>query len=248
MLRSARHPQFVRALRVVRAAHGNAVVWALTHPGHRDELLAAGVDRVIETPGTRFDVFGVPLSTILALRSTRFDVVVIPQMTVGAAGHPNLYRLAAVLGGRSFRIVTPEQDGTDLPVSALRTMLVRLAGARVEADVREAGARLSRAAANAVQRYDRPLFLSLAVAARLIPRRTASRRTGSRRTDRVRVLHVISTLGLGGAQVQLASLVNRMPAHYDIDVLVLCEPDGDFPDAGSIAPASPCSICQSGLT
>jgi glycosyltransferase involved in cell wall biosynthesis len=43
------------------------------------------------------------------------------------------------------------------------------------------------------------------------------------------VLHIISSLGVGGAQRQLAELVNRTPAdRFEVDVLVLGRFDGEF--------------------
>jgi glycosyltransferase involved in cell wall biosynthesis len=70
----------------------------------------------------------------------------------------------------------------------------------------------------------RPIFvLAMLVAAWLCPRRTVQP------TPRRRVLHIISSLGVGGAQRQLAELVNRTPAdRFDVDVLVLDRFDGEL--------------------
>ena len=63
-----------------------------------------------------------------------------------------------------------------------------------------------------------------------LPRRFVSgayQTTASER--RRRVLHIISSLGFGGAQVQLAEVLNRTPAaQYDVELLVLGRSDGDF--------------------
>jgi glycosyltransferase involved in cell wall biosynthesis len=206
VLRSCRPPQFAAAVEVAKRRLPEAEIVALSHAGHHESLQSSGVDRIIEVPGRRLGVFSLGLSRIRRLRRERFDEVVVPQMNPHPAGHGNLYRLAAALGPTRV-IVFPApyeplvNERRGFLVHALRvTCLEGLAW------------------------FDRPVFvLALLAAAVCSPRRAA------RHGQRKRVLHVISSLGVGGAQRQLAELVNRTPAdQYDVEVLVLGRHDGEF--------------------
>ena len=230
IVRSCRQAEFVRALAMLKAAHPGAEVWALTHPGHTVALHAAGVDRVIETRGRRFDAFRVDRATVMALRSARLSAVAIPQMTASLDAHANLYRCALLLGAREILIVPPDGIAQSLRPVQLCRVLAHMPLARTSAALARAATAAGRGAARVAQscrrwlsRGDRPLFVCLAIAARFVPRRRVRSARGQ-----LHVLHIISTMGLGGAQVQLASLLNRTPQGYHVDVLVLCEPDGDF--------------------
>src|SRR5688572_20503090 len=73
IFRSCRPAQFADALRLARGQHPQAEIVALSHRGHRDALLASGVDRVIEIPGRRFSAFRMSPWTLRRLRSEAFD-------------------------------------------------------------------------------------------------------------------------------------------------------------------------------
>ena len=207
VLRSCRPAQFAAAVAGVRQRHPGAEVVALSHRGHRESLLAAGVDRIEEVGGKRFGLLRTSPRVIQRLRRERFDEAVIPQMTAHAEGHGNLYRLVAAVGAKHVTVL----HGDGGPVTAT------------------AGERFVRHAVEGIWRdafgwSERPVFLlALLVAAWAWPRRRMVAR------ERRRVLHIISSLGVGGAQRQLAELVNRTPAdRYDVDVLVLGPCDGEF--------------------
>ncbi len=206
VLRSCRPLQFAAAVAGIRARQPDAEIVALSHAGHADALGAAGVDRVIECPGRRFGLWRVAPSLVRRLRREQFDEIVVPQMTVHPEGHGNLYRLASVLGGRRVTVL----PGDRRPVTA-STGWFALQTCQVTC-------------LEALGWFQRPVFVLLLLAAALCsPRRKVAPK------PRRRVLHIISSLGVGGAQRQLAELVNRTPADaYDVDVLVLGAFDGEF--------------------
>ena len=206
VFRSCRIAQFEHAVRHVRSIDGEAEVVALSHRGHLDALRAAGVDRVIEISGRRFGLLRTSPAAIRRIRREAFDEVVIPQMTARVGDSTNLYRLAAILGARRFTIL----PGFETP--------------QTFADVRELLASI--AVLSGIPKWlDAPLLLVLLVAACLAKRRSPAIAPPA---GRRRVLLAISSLGLGGAQVQLAELLNRMPPNeFEVDLLALGG-DGEF--------------------
>jgi glycosyltransferase involved in cell wall biosynthesis len=206
VLRACRPAQFAAAVADARARHPRAEVVALTHRGHRDSLAAAGVDDVIEIRGGRFGLLRVAPGVIRRLRREGFDEVVVPQMTAHRDGHGNLYRFAAALGAPHVTVIRGDAPPQTYGFSAFRREVLK----QVRHDL--------------IGFVQQPaLLLGLLAASCVAPRR--ARRAG----ERTRVLHIISSLGVGGAQRQLAELVNRTPAdRYHVDVLVLGRADGEF--------------------
>ena len=142
-----------------------------------------------------------------ALRTMRFDEVVIPQMTATPEIHLNLYWLVAIL--RFDRVVI--LPGGELPTAP-----------REESISADASGLVHQGLVNLV---DVPLLFVLLFAARLVTRK----RVAARASGKLRVLHIIPSLGLGGAQRQLAEVVNNMPPdRYEIDVLLFAGPADDF--------------------
>lgn len=206
ILRSCRAAQFADAVRFARGRHPKAEIVALSHRGHRDSLIAAGVDRVIEIPGRRFGLLRIGPWTLRRLRSEAFDHVVIPQMTAFPEVHVNLYWLAVALRPQRVTVLPGEQAPWDFD---RRTFLPFVR--------RETIGALS-------VFLDTPLFLAFLFASCFARRQRHLAAADGRR----RVLHIISSLGVGGAQVQLAELINRTPAdRYHVELLVLGG-DGEF--------------------
>jgi glycosyltransferase involved in cell wall biosynthesis len=207
IMRSCRLAQFVAAVHLARARNPFAEIVALSHPGYAEALHAAGAERVIELSGTRFGLLRTAPWTLTRLRAEQFDEVIVPQMTAPPEPHRNLYRLAAAIQPRRAVILPGDEaplviDGARLPGFALFHSIKGL-----------------------LERWDVPCFLAMLAAACLV-RRRPTERTGD---GRLRVLHIISSLGVGGAQVQLAQLINRTPPEeYDVELLVLGGSDGDF--------------------
>ncbi len=208
VVRSCRMPFFEAAVRWVRRSNADADIVALSHPGFEDALRSAGVAGTIEVRGGRFSVTRVGVRGIRRLRRERFDRVVIPQMDESRARHANLYRLAATTGAPSVVLFGPG--------GPLRELTGR--GRWVHATVTSA--------AGLVRRLDVPLMLALLGIARWAPRRG---RPSGDRSQRVKVLHIVSSWGVGGAQAQLAELLNQTPSdQYEVQVVVLGESDGEF--------------------
>jgi glycosyltransferase involved in cell wall biosynthesis len=207
ILRSCRAVQFLNAVSVARRRHPAAEIVALSHRGHAQALMAAGVDRVIEIPGRRFGLLRIAPWRLARLRVERFEEVIVPQMTPHPDLHVNLYWIAAALRPRRVVVLAAEREPQVFGVR----MLARHAA--------------HHALTAAFPRLDAVWFVLLLIAANLVPRRPMPAPVNRRR----RVLHVISSLGVGGAQVQLAELINRTPAtEYDVELLVLGGADGDF--------------------
>src|SRR5687768_6328727 len=76
VLRCCRTPQFAAAVQLVRRRYPDADIVALSHAGHAESLLAAGVDRVIELPGTRFGLLRLGPFLLRRLRAVTYDEVV----------------------------------------------------------------------------------------------------------------------------------------------------------------------------
>ena len=207
VIRSCRAEQFTAAVALARTRHPMGEIVALSHVGHRDALLASGVDRVVEVPGRRFGVLRLSPWRLLALRLERFDEVVVPQMSSYPDAHVNLYWLAAAMGPRRIVVTAPDAQLEEFAPPRFRRYALRhsLAGTAL--------------------RFDAVLFVGLLIRACFARRVPMPAATGRRR----RVLHIISSMGVGGAQVQLAEVINRTPpADYEIDLLVLGRSDGDF--------------------
>jgi len=180
---------------------------ALSHAGHRDSLRAAGVDAVIELPGRRFGIHRLAPWRLASIRSARFDEVVIPQMTAIPELHLNLYWLVAAL---RFDRVTILPGGA-APQYRDRRMFLRSLPALSLRGV--------------VDVIDVPLLLALLLVARLVRPRRVEKPTDRKR----RVLHIVPSLGLGGAQRQLAEVINNTPRdEYDVDLLVFTGSSTDF--------------------
>lgn len=207
ILRSCRAAEFAAAVGTTRQRHPHAEIAALTHRGHRDALLGAGVDRVIEIPGRRFGLLRLAPWTLLRLRAAAFEEVVVPQMSTWAHAHVNLYWIALALRCPSVLVLAGETAQRFLRREFFRHTLTHAFGGLLAV-------------------LDAPILLAL-LAASVVRRgfTPASRSSGEQR----RVLHVISSLSVGGAQRQLAELIQRTPVdRYHVDVLVLGRSDGEF--------------------
>ncbi len=210
VLRSCRAPQFARAVALVRERDPEVEVVALSHRGHEASLRAAGVDSILEIPGRRFSLSKVSPLTLRRLRSLQFTEVVVPQMEDYDAGHLNLYWLVRSLSPVRVVVLPGAESPRIFDAAAFQAFLWK--------HTREALLRLP-------ERYDAPRVIGQLVLACLMPRAAVAVVKGSRR----RVLHVISSLGVGGAQRQLVEFVNRTPPEsYAVDIVVLGKSDGEF--------------------
>lgn len=199
VVRSCRLPQFRRAVEQVTVAHPGATVYALTDAAFSADVKEAGALDVIVHQAQRIGPLAIGAMRLQQLRSLAFDAVVIPIMSDTLAGSANLLRLAAAVG-TPWVAVSPW--GASLHV--LDGRLVR------------------RLALTHTLRWPAPwAVLGHMLRALLTPAPPPRERTG-----RIRVLHIINSLGLGGAQTQCAELVNRTPPdRYDVSVLVLSNDD-----------------------
>lgn len=209
VLRSCRPAQFTDAVRVARERCPGAKVIAVSHRGHRAALAAAGVDEIVEIPGRRFGVFRLPPWAMWQLRRRRATDVVVPQMTTQNEAYTNLYWLALCLAPARVTLLAGDEPPRTFDRDGFRAFaLAHVFGSPL-----------------ASPRLDAPRLLGLLLRAWLKRRPTLASVSGRP----LRVLHVISSLGVGGAQRQLAELVNRTPPdQFDVEVLVLGRSDGEF--------------------
>ena len=205
VFRSCRMPQFAEALAWIRTRWPLAAIDVVTSPGFDEALRAAGVSRTFHYGGAAFGLVR-HANLVGRLRAEGFDHIVIPQASTAAVRHANLYRAARVIGAGRF--VVAAADTTPVvfePRAFSRLTLIASLGRLLDV-------------------VDVPLLLAQLVVAYLRPRSAPVAGRARRR-----VLHVISSLGVGGAQVQLAELLSRTDSeHYDVDVLVLGRQDGEF--------------------
>ncbi len=205
VFRSCRMPQFTATLAWVRAHWPSASIDVVTSPGFDAPLRQAGVARTFIYDGRAFGLLR-HARLVRRLRAERFDHLVIPQANHVAEHHANLYRAARAIGAGRFVVAAPDtapvvHDPAAFGHLALFASIGRLLDA-----------------------IDVPVLLAQLLAGWVWPR--AALAAGR---PRRRVLHVISSLGVGGAQVQLAELLSRTdPARFDVDVFVLGRQDGDF--------------------
>jgi len=205
MFRSCRMPQFAATLAWVRGRWPAAAIDVVTSAGFDESLRAEGVARLFHYDGPALGLLR-HAGLVRRLRTERFDHIVIPQANDVAVRHANLYRAARAIGAARFVVAAADTAPVVLEPRAFgRLMLLASMGRVLDA-------------------IDVPVFLAQLALASWWPRRALA--PGRART---RVLHVISSLGVGGAQVQLAELLSRTdPSRYDVEVLVLGRQDGEF--------------------
>lgn len=209
MFRCCRSPQFEAALLRVRSEHPGAEVWVLAQERFRDELRALAVDHIIGHQATRLTACRLGPRIVRRLRALAADLVVIPLMDDHLVGAANLFRLAAILG-------------------APRAVIYPGSGAPVQTDWQG----LRDFAWKTTLRCPEGVFI-LGQMLRALYWAGPRRRSAPAGTPR-RVLHIINSLGVGGAQTQLMELVRATPPHaYRIDVLLLA--DDECGDRGALA-------------
>lgn len=212
MPRTCRTPQFIDAVQRTRARYPGAQITALGPESRRAELCEAGANDVVAFDGARFSLAHMRVRQIRRLRAGAFDAIVVPQMSDDYSHHANVYRLMLALGSPVVMLA---------PFSHPMRAFTRAAFARFMA---------WKSFVALARRHDVPMLLLLLAAAAvkgLWQRLHRSRPLPSQ--GRRRVLHIISTLGVGGAQLQLAEFVDRTPVdQFDIDILVLGRADGTF--------------------
>lgn len=215
--RTSRPAQFAKAVRLARARYPDAEIVALSHSGHEESLRAAGVDRLLELRGSRFGIASLSLRLIRRLRAERFHEVVIPQMSRDPIAHGNVYRVAVLVRSTFVTVVAPGGPPRTVTQRALRREVVHNLPYELLA------------------KFQSPFFLFAVLAAACLSPRRRSRRRKERRqgvpgdTARPRVLHIIGSLGVGGAQRQLAEVINSTsPDRFDVHLLVMEPAGGEF--------------------
>lgn len=201
VFRSCRPAQFQAAVQQVLSQHPSAEVFALTHEDFRDQVLAAGAHRVIAHRARRLSVFRLGPIRVRQLRQLQFDAVVVPLMEPDIYHPANLWRLAAAI---------------DAPV-----VMIGADAANMRVADRTAFRALALAAS--AGRYEVLVTLALMARAMFLRRR---QRRALVAGEPIRVLHVVPSFGIGGAQTQFAELINRTPpGEFEVAVLVLANRD-----------------------
>ncbi len=198
VFRSCRQPQFRRALAVARSRYPEAEIWALAPHDLAAAARADGADQVVPHRAARLGLWPLGLALVWTLFRLRFDVVVVPQMDANAGAAANLYRLAWWLGAPTALVVEP----VSVPRMYSRGRLALLAVRATLPGMSDGWRVLALLARASWRRRRRPDCPTVPV--------------------RPRVLHIIDNFSMGGAQIQLAELLNHTsPASCDVEVLVL---------------------------
>lgn len=198
VFRSSRPPQFRRALAVARARYPDADIWALSSAAPSEATHADGVAHVITHEASRLGIMRVGPRVRRELRQS-FDAVVIPLMYRDDRAASNLYRLAWWVNAGELVVAA---DGEEPRVFA-RGHIAGLAWRSTLPGAPDG-------------------VVTLILLTRAWLRRAIRRRPSGGATRRPRVLHVIDNMGMGGAQVQLAELLNRTPPdRCDVEILAL---------------------------
>jgi glycosyltransferase involved in cell wall biosynthesis len=189
--------------------HPGVEVWGLAQPCHEAEVRSCGVSYVIHYPRRWFGISQIPLALLTKIRNIRFDIISIPHMYSANNQYWNVHLMALLCGGIDYFICGPGCD-------ELRIYTKRQFWRFV----------LNNLMAIWTRKLDIPLMFASLIIALLKPRRS-HHQAGDR--IKKRVLHIISSLGVGGAQVQLAELLDHLPRdRYDTSVLVLSSQRDDF--------------------
>ena len=203
VIRCCRTARLLEAVKLARQRFPSAALTVLAHQSSAAEVAECGLADVITYASRRLGV-AATARTLPRLRH-RFNAVIVPYAVPDDAGHANVLRLAAAIDAPETVIMRGDEAGV-----CHRRGLRRLA---LGATLRSIGRSL-----------DVPLLLAAVAVATVVPWRRAPRPAARRK-----VLHVVTGLGAGGAQVQIAELASRTPPHrFAIDVLVLAPYEGRF--------------------
>jgi glycosyltransferase involved in cell wall biosynthesis len=189
-------PQFESAVARIRSEYPAAEISALTSGDFADAVIRAGVDRVIRHGASRMSALHLGPRLVWQLRRQRFDRVVIPLMDADISRAANLLRLAVLVGAAASAIC--------------------VAGGVLKSWTRNRFRWLTLSAM---------LNVDVVILAQMLYAACYRRRPRTHSHARPRVLHIMNSLGLGGAQTQFAELINRSPLDFEIDVLVLAKDD-----------------------
>jgi glycosyltransferase involved in cell wall biosynthesis len=194
-------PQFVTAIRRISSTQPDAEIWALTHEDSQDQVRAAGAHHAIGYRAARLGVWTLGLARVRHLRRLGFDAIVIPLVDDDLSGTANLLRLAAILASPCVLLWPGSARGRTIGRTAFRWLVV------------------------SVMLHCPQSIITLLHMCRAVVRRHPPCRARAPGAP-LRVLHIINSLGLGGAQTQFAELLNRTPPdQFDVEVLVLAAGD-----------------------
>lgn len=204
LVRCCRPDVLASAVASVRERWPGASV-SLLQPAHT-AAATTGIDDVMRVDARWLGLTTIPRSMWRRLWSLAPDVVVVPQMHGDGAAYLNVYRVATAVGAPVIAVYDAAEGLQPRPRRAFHRHHLL-----------------------ALRKYlfsplDAPMALLLMALACVRPR---IRRPAPR--ARARILHVVTSFGVGGAQVQLSELVRRSSADgHDVDVLVLSRGDGAF--------------------
>lgn len=207
VVRCCRTPVFINAVKTIRKMHPDAEIWGLAQPEYHPEIESC-VDRLLSYPARRYSPFRIPISLLVQIRRMHFDAVAIPYMHSLHVGYTNVHHMAALFAASRLMIIPAGAPVQTYDRKKFRNLI------------------LWNLFKGYLYRFDIPLvFLGLFLSLFRILRTRCS----PPQTSKKRVLHIINSLAVGGAQVQLAELIEQTPQdRYEIEILVLDHQDGDF--------------------
>lgn len=206
VVRCCRTRVFIDAIRTIRRQYPDSEIWGLAQEQHHGEL-QPWLDCFIPYRRRRFGPFRIPVLLLRRIRKRRFDVVVIPYMDSYDADYYSVLEMAAFFAASSVIIIPGGRSIRNYDRKRFYEFVFwNLAKRWIWFDV---------------------LLLFGFLIAALLKRKRPPRSDCSE--HRKRVLHIIGSLGFGGAQVQLAELVRQTPSYlFDVHILALDHHDDCF--------------------
>lgn len=206
VVRCCRTSVFIDIVKTIRDEHQDSDIWGLAHEQHHREL-QPWLDGLIPYKPRRFSPVRIPPLLLRRIRKAHFDVVVIPYMGPYDSDYYNVHEMTVLF-------------------AASLIMVIPLRGAVRTYDRRRFCEFVFWNQAKKWKWLDILLLFGFLLTALFKPRRTS--RSNNRGSPK-RILHIIGSFGLGGAQVQLAELVRQTPSdQYEVEVLALDHHDDGF--------------------
>jgi glycosyltransferase involved in cell wall biosynthesis len=224
IVRCCRMPEFAAAVGMIRNLYPQSHISALTQSSYADQVSGCDVDEVISCKCRRWAITRLSPFVFRQMRRRSFDLAVVPTMDGNESFYWNVVRMMWSFGISKCLVTSPGKyrtyEGKEFTWAVV-----------------------SNSASGWLTRFDVPLLFLLLLAA-VVMKPFRRRKTFGRRK---RILHIMGSLGAGGAQRQMAELISRTPKRdYEVHVLVLGSGDmGDFARSWIADPEVPVRFLRS---
>lgn len=192
-----------KALERIRRLDSNLEISALIRSQFVQELTSNGFRELLVFRGRWYGLSRIRVALLRLIRRRRFSCVAIPYMESDDASYANVHRMALLFGSPRYLIIKPDGELRMYSSWEFRGLTIRTSLAKIK------------------KLCDVPLLLITLVLA-LATKPAASKARVRNKSGKKRILHVVNSLALGGAQTQLMELLSRTPqTAYEVEVLLL---------------------------